>query len=40
MTEWNAEVLDGFTPKEIELMNDMLARLAQNAKTACNRERE
>lgn len=40
MTEWNAEVLDGFTPKEIDLMNDMLARLAQNAKTSCNRERE
>jgi DNA-binding MarR family transcriptional regulator len=25
MTEWNAEVLDGFTLKEIDLMNDMLA---------------
>lgn len=39
MTEWNTAVLEGFTPEEIDLMNDMLARLAQNAKTASNLEK-
>jgi len=38
MTEWNATVLEGFTPAEIDLMNDMLARLAQNAQAAGIRE--
>ncbi|WP_319379433.1 MarR family winged helix-turn-helix transcriptional regulator [uncultured Methanocorpusculum sp.] len=39
MMEWNAAVLDGFSLSEIDLMNDMLARLAQNAKVAGSRER-
>ncbi len=39
MMEWNAAVLDGFSPSERDLMNDMLARLAQNAKVAGSRER-
>ncbi len=40
MIKWNAAILDGFTPEEINSMNDMLARLAQNAKAAGNMERE
>ncbi|WP_187146130.1 MarR family winged helix-turn-helix transcriptional regulator [Methanocorpusculum labreanum] len=40
MTEWNTAVLDEFSPAEIDLLNDMLARLAQNAKVAGTRERE
>ncbi len=37
--EWNSALLNGFTTPEIDLMNDMLARLAQNAQTAGIRER-
>lgn len=40
MIKWNAAVLDGFTPEEINSMNDMLARLAQYAKAAGSREKE
>lgn len=40
MIKWNAAILDGFTPEEINSMNDMLARLAQNAKAAGTLERE
>ena len=40
MIKWNAAVLNGFTPEEINSMNDMLARLAQNAKAAGSRERK
>ncbi len=40
MTGWNAAVLDGFTPEEIDFMNDMLARLAQNAQAAGIREKQ
>ena len=40
MIKWNAAILDGFTPTEIDFMNDMLARLAQNAKAAGTLERE
>ncbi len=40
MIKWNAAILDGFTPEEIKSMNDMLARLAQNAKAAGTLEKE
>jgi len=40
MKKWNTAVLKGFTRAEIDFMNDILARLAQNAQTAGIREIE